>query len=38
MMKYFIWGAHMVPVFSTKEGRFILNDLVDGDIFLQAGN
>ena len=34
MMKYFIRGVHMVPVFSTKESRFILNDLVDGDIFL----
>lgn len=38
LMKYLIRGAHMVPVFCTKEGRFILNDLVDGDIFLRAGN
>lgn len=38
MMKYLIRGAHMVPIFSTKEGRFILNDLVDGDMYLRAGN
>lgn len=38
MLKYMIRGAHMIPIFCTKEGRFILNDLVDGDMFLRTGN
>lgn len=38
MMKYLVRGAHIVPIFSAKEARFVLNDLVDGDIFLRAGN
>ncbi|KIM72356.1 hypothetical protein PILCRDRAFT_93491 [Piloderma croceum F 1598] len=38
MLKYMIRGAHMIPIFCTKEGRFLLNDLIDGDIFLRTGN
>ena len=38
MLKYLIRGAHMIPVFETKDGRFMLNDLIDSDIFLRAGN
>ena len=38
MLKYLIRGAHLIPIFCTKEGRFFLNDLVDADIFLRAGN
>ncbi|KIJ58811.1 hypothetical protein HYDPIDRAFT_33775 [Hydnomerulius pinastri MD-312] len=37
-IKYLIRGVHMIKAFGTKEGRFFLNDLVDGDIFLRAGN
>lgn len=28
----------MIPVFETKGGRFMLNDLIDSDMFLRAGN
>jgi hypothetical protein len=38
MLKYMIRGAHIIPIFSTKAGRFVLNDLIDGDMFLRAGN
>jgi hypothetical protein len=38
MLKYLIRGAHMIPIFSTKKGQFILNDLVDADMFLRTGN
>lgn len=38
MLKYLIRGAHMIPVFDTKDGRFMLNDLIDSDMFLHAGN
>jgi len=38
MLKYLIHGAHLIPIFCTKEGRFFLNDLVDADMFLQADN
>lgn len=38
MLKYMLRGAHIIPIFSTKAGRFVLNDLVDGDMFLRAGN
>ena len=38
MLKYMVRGAHIIPIFSTKAGRFVLNDLIDGDMFLRAGN
>lgn len=38
MIKYLTRGVHMIPVFDTKDGRFILNDVVDFDIFLRVGN
>jgi hypothetical protein len=38
MLRYLIRGAHMIPVFDTKAGRFMLNDLIDSDMFLRAGN
>ena len=38
MLKYMIRGAHIIPIFSTRAGRFVLNDLIDGDMFLRAGN
>ncbi|KAJ6470380.1 hypothetical protein C8R45DRAFT_1165958 [Mycena sanguinolenta] len=38
-MKYLIRGAHMIPVFdANKPSLTFLNDLIDGDMFLQAGN
>jgi hypothetical protein len=38
MVRYLIRGAHMIPIFETKAGRFILNDLIDCDMFLRTGN
>ncbi|KAJ7651757.1 hypothetical protein B0H17DRAFT_1215217 [Mycena rosella] len=39
MLKYLVRGAHMIQVFETnKPSLTFLNDLVDGDIFLRAGN
>ena len=38
LAKYLTRGAHIVPVFDTQCGRFILNDLIDFDMFLHAGN
>jgi len=38
MLKYMIRGAHIIPIFSTRAGRFVLNDLIDSDMFLRAGN
>ncbi|KAJ7201091.1 hypothetical protein GGX14DRAFT_659051 [Mycena pura] len=39
MVKYLIRGAHMIPVFdANKPSSTFLNDLIDGDMFLRAGN
>ncbi|KAG1829953.1 hypothetical protein EV424DRAFT_1583845 [Suillus variegatus] len=38
MMRYLVRGVHMVKVFGTKDGREYLNDTIDGDMFLRAGN
>ncbi|EGO31125.1 hypothetical protein SERLADRAFT_432782 [Serpula lacrymans var. lacrymans S7.9] len=38
MAKSLIRGAHMIEAFDLKEGRFYLNDLIDGDMFLRFGN
>ncbi|KAJ7800252.1 hypothetical protein B0H14DRAFT_3786188 [Mycena olivaceomarginata] len=39
MIKYLIRGAHMIPVFDTKKlSMTYLNDLIDGVMFLRAGN
>ncbi|KAJ7892469.1 hypothetical protein B0H14DRAFT_2335315 [Mycena olivaceomarginata] len=39
MAKYLIRGAHMIPVFeASKPSLTFLNDLIDGDMFLRAGN
>ena len=38
MVKYLIRGAHMIPIFDTKTDKFFLNDLIDPDMFLRAGN
>jgi hypothetical protein len=38
-MEYFIRGVHMIPAFDTRKERlFYLNDVVDPDVFLRAGN
>ncbi|KAF7325099.1 hypothetical protein MKEN_00553000 [Mycena kentingensis (nom. inval.)] len=38
--KYFIRGAHFIPAFGcrSEETTFYLNDVVDGDWFIRAGN
>ncbi|KAJ7663215.1 hypothetical protein DFH06DRAFT_1395296 [Mycena polygramma] len=39
MVKYLIRGAHMIPVFdANKPSLTFLNDVIDGDMFLRAGN
>ncbi|KAJ6550186.1 hypothetical protein B0H19DRAFT_1298710 [Mycena capillaripes] len=39
MAKYLIRGAHMIPVFeASKPSLTFLNDVIDGDMFLRAGN
>ena len=38
MVKYMIRGAHIIPIFDTKTDNFFLNDLIDSDMFLRAGN
>ncbi|EGO29424.1 hypothetical protein SERLADRAFT_433403 [Serpula lacrymans var. lacrymans S7.9] len=38
LVKYFIRGAHMITAFGMREGRFYLNDTVDGDMFLHFSN
>jgi hypothetical protein len=38
MVKYLIRGAHMIPIFDIKTDQFILNDLIDPDMFLRTGN
>ena len=39
MVKYLICGTHMIPVFdANKPSMTYLNDLIDGDMFLRAGN
>ncbi|KAJ7850593.1 hypothetical protein B0H13DRAFT_1644426, partial [Mycena leptocephala] len=39
LAKYLIRGAHMIPVFdANKPSLTFLNDLIDGDMFLRAGN
>ena len=38
MIKYLIRGAHMIPIFDTKTDKFLLDDLIDGDMFIRTGN
>ncbi|KAJ7090711.1 hypothetical protein C8R44DRAFT_835939 [Mycena epipterygia] len=39
MLKYLVRGAHMIPVFdANKSSLTYFNDLIDGDMFLRAGN
>ncbi|KAJ7876927.1 hypothetical protein B0H14DRAFT_2568036 [Mycena olivaceomarginata] len=39
MMEYLIRGAHMIPVFdANKSDSTFLNNLIDGDMFIRAGN
>ncbi|KAG1789217.1 hypothetical protein EV424DRAFT_1394576 [Suillus variegatus] len=38
MMRYLVRGVHMVKAFGTKDGREYLNDTIDGDMLLRAGN
>ncbi|KAG2148877.1 hypothetical protein DEU56DRAFT_729847 [Suillus clintonianus] len=38
MIRYLVRGVHMVKAFGTKDGREYLNDTIDGDMFLRAGN
>ncbi|KAH7916912.1 hypothetical protein BV22DRAFT_1027237, partial [Leucogyrophana mollusca] len=38
MVKYFVRGVHMITAFDGKAGCYYLNDLLDADIFLRAGN
>jgi hypothetical protein len=39
MPQYLVRGAHMISVFEANTvGRVYLNDLIDNDMFLRAGN
>lgn len=40
MVKYLLRGMHMIEAFTgnTKERREFLNDTIDADMFLRAGN
>ncbi|KAJ7923822.1 hypothetical protein B0H13DRAFT_1463328, partial [Mycena leptocephala] len=39
LVKYLIRGAHMIPVSdANKPSLAYLNDLIDGDMFVRAGN
>jgi len=34
-IKYLVRGCHLIPTFDRHEGRYYLNDLVDGDAFVR---
>jgi len=40
MVKYLLHGAHMISAFGALESqpKFYLNNTIDADMFLQAGN
>jgi len=35
LLKYLVCGCHCIPTFEKNEGRYYLNDFVDGDAFIR---
>jgi hypothetical protein len=38
MLRHLLCGVHMINEFVVKKSVFYLDDIVDGDTFLRAGN
>ena len=35
LLKYLIWGCHLIPTFDKDESTYYVNDLVDNDAFIR---